>query len=103
MQNHEANLTTIRKTGYAFLIIWPAFLFGSFMGFDAPNSERALLPWIFVGIVLLMPVLVVCAPRFAKEALFNNRIYLAYAIAFLPLIPFLFPFFIWALLLVSPR
>jgi hypothetical protein len=54
------------------------------MGFDAPNSQSRLLPWVFLGVVLLVPVLVLIGPRIAREALKRGKVMTAYAIVITP-------------------
>src|SRR3546814_8046127 len=94
MTSHATRINGIRLFGYICLGIWPAFLFGAFMGFDAPNSEHALGPWLFIGFVLLMPALIFVLPRRAKLALAAGRTKMAYVLAIVPILPFILPFVI---------
>ncbi len=104
MKSHAARINSIRIFGYVCLGIWPAFLFGAFMGFDAPKSEHTLGPWLFIVFVLLMPVLILVMPRYARLALAAGHTKKAYALAVLPILPFILPFVIWTWLLASvPR
>src|SRR3546814_15064024 len=81
MTSRATRINGIRLFGYICLGIWPAFLFGAFMGFDAPNSEHALGPWLLIGFVLLMPALIFVFPRLAKLDLAAGRTQMAYVLS----------------------
>lgn len=77
---HLERINRHAKSGYWSLIFWLPLLAISGMGFDAPTSQSALLPWFFVGVVILIPMLVVVGPRIAREMLKKGRVKTAYAI-----------------------
>jgi hypothetical protein len=101
---HEVIIGILRGISYACLLVWPAFLVGSFMAFDAPGSERHYAPWLFVAFVLLLPLLIFIMPNLAKSALAKGRVKRAYALAITPIAPFVLPviFFQWIQPLLPP-
>lgn len=72
------------RSGYWSLIFWLPLLVVAGMGFDAPNSQSHVLPWAFLCFVLLIPAIILIAPRFAREALKRGNVKTAYAIVITP-------------------
>lgn len=99
----EKVLHSLKRISFGCLFIWPFVLLGSFMAFDAPNSEHKLGPWLFVGFVLFLPVLIWLMPRFAQQALASGRTKLAYFLAVVPILPFALPLlhYVWLITIVT--
>ncbi|NIA03402.1 MAG: hypothetical protein GWP12_02555 [Nitrospirae bacterium] len=94
-ENHYKNIKTINIIGYLCLIIWPAFLFASFMSFDAPGSEEHIVPYVIVALALSQPLQIIIFPIISRKLIKKQKIRTAYAFSIFPIVPF-------ALLIILP-
>jgi hypothetical protein len=83
-KTHLERINKHAKAGYWALIFWIPLVVTAAMAFDAPSSQSHILPWGFLVFVLLLPVLMLFAPRMARSALERGSVKSAYAIVLTP-------------------
>lgn len=81
----DPTLKVLRILGYISLVFWPAFLLAAGMAFDAPNSEKHVLPYVAIFIAVAYGLLPFVVPAVARGVLRNGYRRLAIAIAALPI------------------
>ena len=81
---HLARITRLGRAGYWSLILWIPLAITAGMAFDHPRSNERLWPWLYLGLVLVLPIAVLIAPFFARHHLSWGRIRIAYATVLIP-------------------